>query len=164
MPLLSSIARMKKIGFFLKNMPVKSKILEIGSGDGWVSEYFKKKGYSNYTCMDIVPPADIVGDIRDWKKLGFKNQSFDVIIAFEVIEHVDCIKECHDLLVPGGKLMLTSPLPCMDPVLRGLEFVGLNQKRTSPHDNLVYFKNIKLFKHKKIKTIGGLSQWGIFVK
>ncbi len=60
--------------------------------------------------------------------------------------------------------MLTSPLPCMDPVMKVLELVGLNQKRTGPHENLVYFKNIKLFKLKKIKIIGGLSQWGIFVK
>lgn len=60
--------------------------------------------------------------------------------------------------------MLTSPLPCMDPVMKILELVGLNQKRTGPHDNLGYFKNIKLFKQKKIKIIAGLSQWGIFVK
>lgn len=43
MPLLSSIARIKKIDFFLKNLSITSKILEIGPGDGWVAGYLKKK-------------------------------------------------------------------------------------------------------------------------
>jgi hypothetical protein len=68
------------------------------------------------------------------------------------------------LLKPGGILMLTSPLPHMDWLMRFLERIGLNQKRTSPHVNLTDFKKIPFFKEKHIKTIGFLSQWGVFVK
>jgi 2-polyprenyl-3-methyl-5-hydroxy-6-metoxy-1,4-benzoquinol methylase len=163
-PLLSMYAQHKKIDYFLKKIPRTAKILEIGSGSGWVGNYLRKNGYLDYTGNDIVPPADIVGDIHDYKNIGLTAESYDVIIAFEVVEHVNCIKECYELLAPGGRLMLTSPVPHMDWFLKILEFIGLNQKRTSPHDNLNYFRDIKLFSNSQIKIVGFLSQWGIFVK
>jgi 2-polyprenyl-3-methyl-5-hydroxy-6-metoxy-1,4-benzoquinol methylase len=43
-------------------------------------------------------PADIVGDILEWKRIGLQPESFDVIIAFELVEHVDCFQEFFDLL------------------------------------------------------------------
>lgn len=164
MPLLSQYAQTKKIEYFLKKIPKEARILEIGGGSGWVGDYLKQNGYKHYVGMDIVPPADVVGDIREWRKLGLKEQSFDVIIAFEVVEHVDCFQECFDLLKPGGKLMLTSPVPHMDWAMQLLELVGLNQKRTSPHDHLVYFEDVPCFRDKDIRTVGFLAQWGIFTK
>ena len=131
---------------------------------GWLGQYLKDNGWNNYTGIDINPPANIVGDIRDWRKLGLKECSFDVIIAFEVVEHVDCFKECFELLTEKGMLMLTSPVPHMDWMLKILEIVGLNQRRTSVHDHLVYLKDIPYFEDKEIKTIGFLSQWAILTK
>jgi len=164
MPLLSRYAQKKKIDYFLKKISHQDRILEIGCKTGWVSDYLKQNGCNDYTGIDIVPPSDIVGNIRDWRKLGLKEESFDIIIAFEVVEHVNCFKECYELLKSGGKLMLTSPVPYMDWILHFLELIGLNQKRTSPHNNLIYFKNVPYFKSKDIKIIGFLSQWGIFTK
>ena len=164
MPLLSRYARKRKIQYFLNRIPRQAEILEIGGGTGWVSDYLRANGWKHYQGIDIVPPADIVGDIKNWKQLGLKEKSFDVIIAFEVVEHVDCFKECFDLLKPGGMLMLTSPLPHMDWIMRLLELIGLNQKRTSPHNNLVYFKDVQYFQDKNIKIVGFLSQWAIFTK
>jgi len=164
MPVLSDFARKWKIEYFLKQIPKNSCILEIGSGSGWVSDYFAKNGYTNYKGIDIVPPADIVGDIRKWKDIGIKEESFDVIIAFEVLEHVNCIKECWALIKPDGMLMVTTPVPHMDWLLVFFEFLGLNQKRTSPHNNLIYLKDVDFFRLKKNKNIMFLAQWGIFVK
>jgi 2-polyprenyl-3-methyl-5-hydroxy-6-metoxy-1,4-benzoquinol methylase len=164
MPVISKFAQKKKIKYFLKGIPKDKSILEIGSGSGWAGDYLKKNGWTNYVGIDIVPPADIVGDISNWRTLGIKEESFDVIIAFEVVEHVDCFKECWEILKFGGKLMMTTPVPGMDWLLRIMEYIGLNQKRTSPHNNLTYLKNVSLFKNKKIKTIMFLSQWGIFIK
>ena len=45
-----------------------------------------------------------------------------------------------------------------------LEQIGLDQKRTSPHDHLVDFRNVPYFEAKRIKIVGGLSQWGVFTK
>lgn len=164
MPLLSEYARKKKIEYFLEKIPKHAKILEIGCKNGWVGNYFNHNGWNHYLGIDIMPPADIVGDVRDWKRLGLKEQSFDVIIAFELVEHVDCFKEIFELLKRGGKLMLTSPVPHMDWVMKLLELIGLNQKRTSPHNNLIYFKDVSYFHNKNIRIVSFLSQWGIFTK
>ena len=164
MALLSLYARKKKIEHFLKRIPKQSRILEIGCGTGWLGQYLKNKGWNNYTGIDINPPANIVGDIRDWRQLGLKKCSFDVIIAFEVVEHIDCFKECFELLKDGGMLMVTSPVPHMDWILKILEMVGLSQRRTSIHNHLVYLKDVPYFKDKEIKTIGFLSQWAILTK
>jgi hypothetical protein len=69
MPLLSDYARRKKIEYFFGDIPKDARILEVGAGDGWVGRYLKENGWTNYVSVDIVPPADIVGDLRDWRKL-----------------------------------------------------------------------------------------------
>jgi SAM-dependent methyltransferase len=164
MPLLSDYAKRRKIRYFLDPIPKDARILEIGCGNGWVGKYLRQHGWGNYIGLDIVPPADYVGSIKDWRKLGLDPESFDVIIAFEVVEHVDCFRECYDLLKPGGKLLLTSPFPPADWLLRVLEWTGLNQKRTSPHDHLAYFRRVGEFEHKEVKLVALLSQWGTFKK
>jgi SAM-dependent methyltransferase len=163
MPLLSDIARGKKCEYFLARIPKTARILEIGSGTGWVGDYLRAGGW-NYTGIDLVPPADIVGDIKDWIRLGLQPNSLDVIVAFEVIEHIDFISEAFQLLKPGGRLMLTSPVPHFDWIMKTLEMVGLNQKRTSPHSTLVYFPMLPLFEMEDYRRVGGLSQWGILRK
>jgi SAM-dependent methyltransferase len=164
MPLLSACAQRRKINYFLKSIPRDSCILEVGSGSGWVGEYFRSNGYTGYRGLNLFGSADIVGDIREWPKLGLKAESFDVIIAFEVVEHVNCFKECYELLKPGGRLMLTSPVPRLDWMMKILEYVRLNQRRTSPHAYLVDFSTVPYFEKKHIKIVGWLSQWGVFTK
>jgi 2-polyprenyl-3-methyl-5-hydroxy-6-metoxy-1,4-benzoquinol methylase len=164
MPILTRFVQKRRIKFFLEKIPKNKSILEIGCGSGWVGDYLRENGWANYLGIDINPPANIVGDICNWRNLGFKEASFDIIIAFEVVEHVDCFKECWELLKEGGMLMLTTPVPHMDWVLKIMEYLGLNQRRTSPHNNLIYLKNIFCFKEKEIRIILFLSQWGIFTK
>ena len=164
MPLLSNYARARKVRFFLDPLPKSSRILEIGCGDGWIGRYLKANGWTRYVGLDLRPPADIVGDIRDWRRLGMQEGSFDVVIAFEIVEHVDCWQACHDLLRPGGTMLITTPLPHRDWILAGLELLGLNQRRTSPHDHLVHLARVPLFARKDVRIVGGLSQWAIFTK
>jgi 2-polyprenyl-3-methyl-5-hydroxy-6-metoxy-1,4-benzoquinol methylase len=164
MPILSRYARWKKIRYFLERIPKQDRILEIGCGSGWAAEYLRNHGWTNYTGIDLYPPADIVGDIRDWKELGMRAGAFDVILAFEVIEHVDCVKECYDLLKPGGRLLVTTPIPGADWFLKWLEAVGLNQKRTSPHEHLTDLRNVPCFEHKDVRRVGFLSQWAVLTK
>jgi 2-polyprenyl-3-methyl-5-hydroxy-6-metoxy-1,4-benzoquinol methylase len=164
MPLISDTARKRKCAHFLDQIPKTARVLEIGSGAGWVGEYLRLGGWTNYTGMDLSPPADVVGDIKQWRNSGLQASSFDVIIAFEVIEHVDLVHETFDLLKPGGLLMLTSPVPHMDWVMKILETLGLNQKRTSPHSNLVYFPSLPLYEIIEYRKVAGLSQWGIMRK
>jgi 2-polyprenyl-3-methyl-5-hydroxy-6-metoxy-1,4-benzoquinol methylase len=164
MPLLSEYVRTKKVEYFLNRIPKQCNVLEIGCGSCWIREYMKQNGWSNYVGLDVIPPADIIGDIKDKDGLGLKEDSFDYVIAFEVVEHIDCFKECYDILKPGGQLMITTPLPHMDWALKLLELMGLNQKRTSAHSNLTYLKDVPFFTNKDIKVIGFASQWGILTK
>lgn len=164
MPLVSRYAQKKKIRYFLKDIPKDAHILEVGCGSRWVSDYFKSNGYLHYTGLDLESPADIVGDIRDWRQLGLQPRSFDYIIAFEVVEHVDMFSECHELLKDDGQFLITTPIPERDWILKVFEFFRLNQRRTSVHDHLTDLRTITLFKPLEYKRIAMLSQWGKFVK
>lgn len=160
MPIISSYAQKKKIKFFINEIDKKSNVLEVGCGSKWLGTYMTDNGWKNYLGIDIVPTADIVGDIRQWKQLGLKQSHFDYIIAFEVVEHVDIFQSCFDLLKENGVLMLTTPVPHMDWILKILEKIGLNQSRTSPHNNLLYLDEIELFTPIILKKKAGLAQWG----
>ena len=162
MPLLNRYVRKRKIDYFVDDIPKASRIFEVGCADGWLGRYLNENGWRHYVGLDLTPPADIVGNILDWKGLGIREQSFDVIIAFEVIEHVSCFQELFDMLVPGGSLLLSSPIPHMDWLLKIFEKIGLTQKRTSPHDHIVYFKDIPLFEPVEVRTVGCMAQWGKF--
>jgi len=157
-------AQKKRLSFFYKELEECGNILEIGAGSGWVKRALSDFKNVNYTGIDLFPPADIVGDINNWCQLGLKPSSFDTIVAFEVVEHVDCFDACYQLLRPGGKMLITTPVPEMDWLLKITESLGLNQKRTSPHDHLVDLQNVPFFNQKKIKIVLGLGQWAVFTK
>lgn len=164
LPPLAGYFRQRRRDFFFRDIPKQARILEIGCGDGWVKTFLKENGWTNYTGMDLYPPADIVGDVRQWRQLGLAPASFDVIVAFEVVEHVSCFADCHALLKPGGRLLVTTPVPHMDWLLKFMENCGLNQKRTSPHDHLTKLSRVNLFSERRLKTVFGLSQWAVFVR
>src|SRR5262249_20050238 len=107
-------ARKKRIKFFLPYIQSGQNVLEIGAGEGWFRDTVNQAMPVRYTTMDVESPADIQGDIRHWKQLQLSEASYDVIVAFEVVEHVDCFRECWELLKPGGRLLITTPMPHMD--------------------------------------------------
>lgn len=164
MPALSELARSRKRAYFLEPLPKSAEILEIGCGDGWVGEFLREGGWQHYRGIDLVPPADLVGDVRDWARLGLKAESWDVIIAFEVVEHVNIYPACEALLKPGGRLLVTTPRVRADWIMKGLEWLGLNQKRTSPHSHLHDLADIGRLELISCRRVAGLSQWGIFRK
>ena len=68
------------------------------------------QGYINLDIVNLVG-TDIVADVN--KKLPFKDNYFDEILASDIIEHVDnvpkVIKELHRILKTGGKLKIKVP-------------------------------------------------------
>lgn len=161
MPLLSDYARRKKIEFLQAHVKPGDDLLEIGAGEGWLKAPLERRG-ATYRSLDLKPPADFIGDIRDWRRLGVPEGSFDVVIALEVVEHVPCFDEIRALLKPGGLLFATSPAPRWDWACAILETLGLSQKRTSPHDHLVDFSTVSALEPVHIERFGVLSQWGLF--
>jgi predicted SAM-dependent methyltransferase len=164
MGLLTEYARRERIERLLAGIPAGARILEIGCGERWVGEYLRNSGHHDYRGLDLQPPADIVGSIRDWRQLGLQAASFDTILAFEVLEHVPCYQECFDLLRPGGTLRLTTPVPHWDWACRILEAVGINQRRTSPHEHLIYVEDMPLFDVVENYRFMVIGQWAILRK
>ena len=163
MPILSAYARRKKAEFILPRVRPGDDVLEVGAGDGWLGPAVAERG-ARWRSLDLRGPADWVGDVRDWRRLGVPAASFDLVVALELVEHVPCFPDLFALLKPGGQLFATSPAPRWDWACALLEAAGLSQKRGSPHAHLVDFGSIPLFEPVRVERFGVLSQWGLFRK
>ncbi|MFA5381540.1 MAG: class I SAM-dependent methyltransferase [Candidatus Micrarchaeia archaeon] len=72
--------------FFTKQLEGVKKILEIGIGNKLVFDYLKREGFDIKSCdfnRNLYP--DILADIRE---LPLKENSFDLILACEILEHI----------------------------------------------------------------------------
>lgn len=136
------------------------KILDLGCGDMWLSNYLKERGY-NVSGFSLTKPADIVGDVKTYK---FKRNYYDAVLAIEMVEHVDCFAEIMKMLKPNGLLIVTTPTPHLDWFCLLMEKIGLFQSRgDTPHNYLIYLKDIQVFKSVIIKTYLFI-QFGVFKK
>jgi len=159
--LLSRYARAKKLEFFFQGIPSVAAILDVGCADGWVRQWAQQRGWTNITGVDLAFPADIVGNICDWPRLGLKAHSFDVIIVFEVVEHGDLSEALRELLKPDGLLMATTPVPHLDWACKAMEAMGLLQRRTGAHTHLVDLRKYPGFRVVDRRIKGFVSQWAI---
>jgi ubiquinone/menaquinone biosynthesis C-methylase UbiE len=91
-------------------------ILDIGSGNGQISEYFHKT--NKQFAIDIVDvrtrkESDLKFTLGLSENLPFKPDGFDIVLSHHVIEHVDDqithLKEIHRVLKPSGLCYLATP-------------------------------------------------------
>jgi ubiquinone/menaquinone biosynthesis C-methylase UbiE len=85
------------------------RVLEVGIGNGTVSNYLRNAGLNIKTC-DINPnlKPGVVSDIR---KLPFDEKSFDLVMACEILEHIpfeDFEKALSELYKVSRKYVLIS--------------------------------------------------------
>lgn len=157
-------ARNGRTHFFLPHLHPGDRVLEIGPGEGWFRKAVERAIPIRYQTIDTHAPADIRGDVRNWRRYGLTGGSFDAIVAFEVVEHTPCFSECHELLRSGGRLLVTTPVPQFDWLLKLFETLHLTQKRTSDHNNLVSVNAVPGFVLEKARYPFGLGQWVILRK
>jgi len=113
---LNKYSLKRRIDFIKKH--VSGKCLEVGAGTGEISKVLIKN--FDVIATDISPNmVDQIKDklkiktyVSDAEKLPFKNNSFNTIIAAEMIYYLDnprkFLNETKRILKPGGKLILTS--------------------------------------------------------
>lgn len=98
-----------------------SEILEIGCSGGPLLEFLKGQGFRNLRGIDVNNEAvEICRQkgidkvcLADGIETGFKDKAFDIIIASDVLEHIEredkAISEWYRILKPGGKLIVFVP-------------------------------------------------------
>ena len=109
--------------FALRQMRGGERVLDTGCGVGYGSEMVARRGA---VCIgvDYSMPALTRASQRhaaanlhyarmDCQKLALASQSFDMIISFEMFEHLEksaeYLQECSRVLRPGGRLILSTP-------------------------------------------------------
>lgn len=89
--LYSFVEQIKKIKKILKNYDglQEIKILEVGKGNGFVSNFIKSMGFS-VTTFDINSnlEPDMIGDVLELSTY-FNDSCFDLVLCSEVLEHME---------------------------------------------------------------------------
>tara|TARA_Y100000310_G_C20645128_1_gene796107 strand:+ start:1329 stop:2039 length:711 start_codon:yes stop_codon:yes gene_type:complete len=106
-------AKMKYIISLLSKVPKHCKILDAGCGQGLLVEEFKKRGY-DIQGIDAFYSSESVRQ-EDILKNGFDDNTFDVILCLDVIEHFELsdqeklVKDLARILKPTGKVIYSIP-------------------------------------------------------
>ena len=107
----------KIIKSLMQNVPENGFVLDAGCGNFHYTNRIKKAS-RQVICLDIVcPEKDLIQDnmffLGSIDKLPYKDNTFDFIYCFSVIQFIDddraVIEEFYRVLKPGGKLLLTIP-------------------------------------------------------
>jgi len=110
----------------VKDSNIKDKVvLDIGCGNGWCEWNYLKRGVRKMYAIDIskrnvriaktMNSKLIVFKIGDAIDLPFKNDMFDTVVSWEVLEHIPAnsekkmFDEVHRVLKPRGYFFLSTP-------------------------------------------------------
>jgi SAM-dependent methyltransferase len=105
----------------LKKTDRNSTILEIGCSGGQLIQALNRRGFKNVQGIDISQQAiDLCRQkdihdvfVMDGSKPAFGDGQFDIVIASDVLEHIEdeqkALKEWNRILKPAGKLIVFVP-------------------------------------------------------
>ena len=97
-----------------------AKILDFGCGSGFLVGELQKRGYDAFGT-DVSKEAVEFGrsnninnlSVQDSHVLNFPDNSFDLVVALDVIEHIKddggAMRELERVLKPGGTVIITVP-------------------------------------------------------
>ena len=97
---------------------VEGDILEIGTGMGYGVEIIAPKATRYITIDKQLPELPTQFENVEYydmevPPIGFENCSFDAVVSFQVIEHIEediaCVREVSRVLRPGGKFVVSTP-------------------------------------------------------
>jgi len=117
-------------------------VLDLGSGYGGRTAYYLKNGNplsiigletgeekvktAQYSVNHLCNDSRVSFKVGFGEKLPFSDESFDLILSYDVFEHVQdlnlVLKECYRVLKPGGKVFALFP-PYYGPKAHHLDFI-----------------------------------------
>ena len=114
-----NVARLKTISDIFTELGNGLTVLDVGGGDGVLGEYLWKKG-NIITSVDLPSVAGRVHKCRgllaaagDVELLPFVSDTFDVVLASEIVEHLwdpnSFFDEAYRVLKEEGKLIISTP-------------------------------------------------------
>lgn len=161
----------------LKNRNLeRSVVLEVGCGTGRFSEQIVKLG-ADLTVLDIGPnlvkevtrKVSCTGVVGDACKLPLSDESFDIVISSECIEHTpfpkQAIREMCRVCRYGGFVCITSPNKLWYPILVIAQKLGL--RKFSGIENWLWPNNVAAIMRKEEMTdivISGCHLWPFQLK
>ncbi len=88
------------------------RVLDVGSADGPSVGWLRTQ--AQHVALDVDPRGLAAGGVcGSALALPFESESFDVVAAFDVVEHCapegDALAELERVLAPGGRLLLSVP-------------------------------------------------------
>jgi len=137
----------------IKNNFIDKKILDIGSGEVPFSEFYE--GLNVHTC-DIQQNSQNTIDfiIKVDEVLPFKNECYDVIFIFDVLEHirddVSFILDCKRILRKDGIIVSNTPF------MYRFHEEPYDYRRYTPSGLKYIFEDVGKFKIKKLIPLGSV--------
>ena len=155
------------------NLPKTAAILEIGCSGGPLMQRLRAAGYLDLTGIDVSEPAIELAQARgvpnvsvmDGAALTFEDARFDLVIASDVLEHIEdedrALREWTRVLKPGGQLLVFVPAHSYlwsehdvvnhhfrrysrQGLVSALEHAGLRSLRSSFWNTAMYFPTAAL--------------------
>ena len=133
-PLVKLVVRtyLQNLDFLVETSNVK-KILEVGCGEGYIIKHLREKFNVNIIGMDI--SNDILEIARsmnpnlksfwgDIYKLGFKDDSFDMVLILEVLEHLKYPNRALEEIKRVSKEYVIVSVP-NEPIFRAMNILRL---------------------------------------
>jgi len=143
-------ARKKQLSIWFKSLNAKEcRVLDLGSATGGNSLHIASMGHSvtsvEYSAIGIEIQKSKGLEViwADARKLPFEDESFDVVICLDVLEHIEedfiVISEISRILKSGGRFLISVP---EDPKLWSSHDESVNHIRRYTRNSLLDLVNI----------------------